>query len=201
MKVVAITGGIATGKSAAGRILKDLAPNVPFFDADASVGRLLCRSDVVLAISGVFGKGVVDGEGKVRREVLRDEVFAVEESRKRLEGILHPMVREECLEHLGKWRKKPESSLFIADIPLLFESAFDLGQDASVVVATSENTQRARLKARNHFDDNLISSILAAQLPIMKKVALADVVVWNEGGLEQLKHQLILFLKLMKSHE
>jgi dephospho-CoA kinase len=85
--------------------------------------------------------------------------------------------------------------LFVADVPLLFESGFDFGQELNLVVAISQATQRTRLKARNHFEDRMISSMLKAQLTIMEKVARADVVFWNEGGFAILERQLVRFLK------
>jgi dephospho-CoA kinase len=86
-----------------------------------------------------------------------------------LETILHPKVRKECLEKLDFYSKTMSTTLFVADVPLLFESGFDFGQELNLVVATSQATQRTRLKARNHFEDRMISSILKAQLPIREK--------------------------------
>ena len=91
--------------------------------------------------------------------------------------------------------------MFVADVPLLFEGAFSFSQDLNLVVATSTGTQRSRLRDRNHFDDALISSILAAQLPIMEKVAQANLVFWNEGPLEVLQDQIDHFIDSLTIHE
>jgi dephospho-CoA kinase len=104
-------------------------------------------------------------------------------------------VRNDCLEKCREASRNPLTTLFVADVPLLFESEFDFGQELNLVVATSEATQRRRLKARSHFDDRMISSILAAQLPIMEKVARGDVVFWNEGRPSILEQQLARFLE------
>ena len=83
------------------------------------------------------------------------------------------------------------SSLFVADVPLLFESGFDFGYERSLLVATTRETQLARLKSRNGFDNTLAEAILATQIPILEKLRRADVVFWNEGSEEVLRHQIL----------
>ncbi len=197
--ILALTGGIATGKSTCGRILRILDPSIEIFDCDQSARKFLKSPRVIQKIIQIFGKAIVNAQGQLMRESLRQEVFHHSDKRQALENVIHPLVREECLEKLEISRKKEASSLFIADVPLLFESGFDFGQESHLVIATSEETQRARLKARNHFDDNLITSILNAQWPMMEKVARADVVFWNEGPIVQLEYQLARFLKTIKN--
>jgi transcription termination factor Rho len=85
--------------------------------------------------------------------------------------------------------------MFVADVPLLFESGFDLRPEQVLLVATSPETQLARLKARSGFDDSLAGKILAAQWPIERKIPLADLVFWNEGPEKVLRGQIIRFLK------
>jgi len=197
MKVCALTGGIATGKSTVVEILQHLDPNIIFFDADQSVQRFLEKENVITEIVSIFGVKVQHGDGSLNRSELREIVFGFPERRKLLEGVLHPKVRKECLEKRDLYAKDPSATLFVADIPLLFESGFDFDQELNLVVAVSETTQRSRLKDRNHFGDRMISSILEAQLPIMEKVALGDVVFWNEGCPSILEKQLMRFLQFI----
>ena len=194
MKVMALTGGIATGKSTAVRILKELDSGVAIFDSDESVQGLLGQPDVLAEISGALGRSVIGPDGGLDRPLLRSLVFENPDLRKKLEGVLHPKVRKECLEKLAEYRSNPSTTLFVADVPLLFESGFHFGQEFNLVVATSSSTQRTRLKARSHFEDRMITSILQAQLPIMEKVARGDVVFWNEGTPAVLSRQLQRFL-------
>lgn len=194
MKTLALTGGIATGKSTAGKILRRLCPSMGFFDCDEAVQVLLQDTRVLAEIAGVFGAEVVTAQGALDRSRLRGLAFENEENRKKLEAILHPKVRKECLEKREKCSTNPSTTLFVADVPLLFESGFDFDQEFNLVVATSVATQRIRLKARSHFEDNLISSILKAQLPISEKIARGDVVFWNEGRPAILEKQLVTFL-------
>jgi dephospho-CoA kinase len=159
------------------------------------VQSLLQKREVLDEISEALGQSVTKTDGSLDRAALRKLVFGNDILRGKLEIILHPKVRKECLEKLDFYSKTTSTTLFVADVPLLFESGFDFGQELNLVVATSQATQRIRLKARNHFEDRMISSILKAQLPIMEKVARADVVFWNEGSLSILESQLARFLK------
>ncbi len=195
MYCFALTGGVATGKTTFGRILAELAPSLVLFDCDAAVGRLLSEPEVGDEIVSSLGEEFSgNGTGGVDRVRLRERVFRDEAGRKILEGILHPRVRQECLELQRETANKNPSSLFVADVPLLFESGFDFGYERSLLVATTRETQMSRLKSRNGYDDALAEAILAAQLPIMDKVRRADVVFWNEGPQEVLRRQISHFL-------
>lgn len=195
MRVLALSGGIATGKSTVGKMIHRLMPTSAFFDCDESVQCLLKAQEVLEEISETLGQSVIKTDGSLDRATLRKLVFENEISREKLETILHPKVRKECLEKLNFYSRTSPTTLFVADVPLLFESGFDFGQELNLVVATSQATQRNRLKARSHFEDRMISSILKAQLPIMEKVARADVVFWNEGSRSITERQLARFLK------
>jgi transcription termination factor Rho len=191
MKVIALTGGIATGKSTVCRLLLDWFPRrLVLFDCDAVVRKLLENNpDVIGAVEAAFGKGAIDSNGTVNRDFLRKQVFANEEARVCLESILHPRVHQECLDSLERAATQG-AELFVADVPLLFEKGFHFGQAEIIVVATSRSTQIERLKQREGFDDSMIESILDAQLPIQQKMSQADVVFWNEGPRNLLSTQI-----------
>ena len=196
MRIVALTGGIASGKSTACRLLAEVVPSVRLFDCDASVRKLLETDPQVAArVVAMFGREVAGADGALNRAMLRSRVFADPASRRLLEGILHPRVREECLASRDLAAKEG-AALFVADVPLLFENGFDFGQEQALLVAVSRATQIARLKARNRFDDPLIESILAAQLPLDEKLARADVGFWNEGPLDVLRRQIFRYARI-----
>ena len=196
MLTLALTGGIATGKSTAVRLFKEFVPDIVVFDCDESVKGLLKQESVVAELVSLFGNAIADpGTGALIRENLRAEVFGNPEKRKQLEGVLHPRVREECLA-LREKAFKEGARCFLADVPLLFENGFDFGQTQAITVATTRATQIERLKARNGWDDALIDSVLAAQLPIEEKTARADTVFWNEGEPATLKAQIKRFCKI-----
>lgn len=189
MKSIALTGGIASGKSTVCRLLREWLPAVAIFDCDAAVHQLLeSDPEVAVRVAEVFGSEALDARGRVDRGFLRGRVFGDDAARARLEEILHPRVREECLDSLAQAAKRG-AELFVADVPLLFEKGFDFGQTQVLVVAVSRATQVQRLKARSGFDDRLIESILAIQLPIQEKMSRADVVFWNEGPPAVLRSQ------------
>lgn len=199
MLTLALTGGIATGKSTAVCHFQEFAPDIVVFDSDESVKDLLKTREVISELSEIFGVRIIDeATGGIIRENLRSEVFENEEKRKKLEGVLHPRVRQECLA-LKEKAAKQGARCFLADVPLLFENDFDFGYDQAITVATSRATQIARLKARNDWDDDLIESVLAAQLPLEEKTARADIVFWNDGAPDVLKAQIKRFCKILPS--
>ncbi|MDB9741802.1 dephospho-CoA kinase [Akkermansiaceae bacterium] len=193
LRVFGLTGGIATGKSTAVSFFKELDPDVVVFDADACVKQLYQSDSVLNEIENHFGKeALIDGE--LNRDFLRTKLFHCEKSKKFLESLLHPRVRKECLALLEKAKQSSSATLFLADVPLLFEKSFGFGQELNLVVAVSTSTQILRLKKRNGFDDATVHAILEAQLPMDQKIDLADIVFWNDGQPEVLKMQIQRFL-------
>ncbi len=193
MHTMALTGGIASGKSTVCRALKEFIPNLVIFDCDISVHRLLeSDSEVAAIISESFGAHALDSQGRIDRHFLRGKVFADEAARLRLEAILHPRVKQECLDSLEKAATRG-ADLFVADVPLFFEKGFDFGQNGVLIVASSRSTQIQRLKARGGFEDSLIESILSAQLPVQEKMSRSDVVFWNEGPPSIIRSQIRRF--------
>lgn len=195
MLVFGLSGGIASGKSTACRMLARLCPGAVIFDADACVHRLLAAdAATVAAVAARFGRKVLGEAGGIDRPVLRGLVFGDDAARQDLEALLHPRVREECLESLASARKL-RASLFVADIPLLFENAFDLGQDGNLLVAAGLPTRLKRLRERSGLDDATADAILAAQMSQEEKLRRANHVFWNEGPPLVLEAQLTRFLQ------
>ncbi len=193
MQVMALTGGIASGKSTVCRFLREFLPSIVIFDCDAAVHRMLEGDDEVAGIiREAFGGQALDANGRIDRHFLRGRVFADDAARLRLEAILHPRVKQECLASMESAATRG-AELFVADVPLFFEKGFEIGQCQVLVVASSRATQIQRLKARGNFEDALIEAILAAQLPVQEKIALADVVFWNEGPQAVIRAQIRRF--------
>lgn len=193
MRVLALTGGIASGKSTVCRMLREWLPSIVIFDCDEAVHQMLeVDREVAGIIATAFGDQALDIPGRVDRHFLRSRVFADEAARLKLEAILHPRVRQECLDSLERAATRG-AEVFVADVPLLFEKGFDFGQNQVIVVASSRSSQIQRLKARGGLDDQLIDSILATQLPVQEKMARADIVFWNEGPPAVLRSQIRRF--------
>lgn len=194
MKTLIVTGGIATGKSTAIRLLMETGgPRLRLFDCDAEAGRLLDGGRLKESLSAAFGPASVDAAGRADRGFLRELVFRNPESRRRLEGIIHPLLHQECLAQMEAARQNAAVDGFVIDVPLFFETSACYRQDSVCVVAVSRETQKTRLALRNGFREDMIEAILAAQRPIMEKVAAADFVIWNEGPPPLLRRQIQRF--------
>jgi dephospho-CoA kinase len=185
--LLGITGGIATGKSTVARFLHERA-NLTTFDADACVHELLATDhEVISAIRLEFSLP----ETPIDRAALRQIVFLDPEARRRLESILHPIVR-------AKWQAltddcRANGRCLLADIPLLFETGAAPAFDATIVVAASPQVQQQRLVSRG-LEQEMIDAMLASQWPIRQKIALANHVIWNDGSLAELERQCVLLL-------
>lgn len=194
MLTLALTGGIATGKSTFARLFCEMAPGTAFFDCDASVQQLLARPDVIATIAASLGADLAGPDGQLDRGRLRERVFDHPEHRRTLEGILHPKVREECLAARQAAGDGGNARFFLADVPLLYESGFPVPRDIEIVVACGPATQRSRLMERSKFSGELADKILAAQLPLEEKMRRARIVLWNGGQPASLRWQTQLFL-------
>ena len=194
MKSFGLTGGIATGKSTVVKIMMLADPSIVVFDADACVHELYKDKDVLVRVRDLLGDESLTKQGGLNKDYLRDVLFSDENLKKELENMIHPMVRKECLALQQEAMHSHSASFFVADIPLLFESGFDFGQEANLVVAVSRETQVQRLKMRSGLDDATVYAILEAQLPISYKEKCADVVLWNEGPKSVLEAQVKRFI-------
>lgn len=182
MKVLVLTGGVASGKSTVLRHLLALGNGkIVCFDCDREVGRLYESGSVAPLLLEAFGPDCLQVDGSVNRSWLRELVFGNPEERSRLEALIHPVLQQECLARVDAMRQNEAVKGFVIDVPLFFEGGADYGQDAVCVVGVSPETQRMRLARRNGFGGELIQSILSAQLPLSVKLVRADMVLWNEG--------------------
>jgi dephospho-CoA kinase len=178
---VALTGGIATGKSHVSRRLR--ARGVPTIDADELAHQaLMAGTRSAAAISRRFGSQVVLPDGGIDRRRLGAIVFADRDARADLESIVHP----EVYSAIDRWFSDQEShgaqcGFAVADIPLLFETGREGAFDRVVVAACPPDMQVARMIARDHLTAEQARARLAAQWPIAEKVRLADVVIRTDG--------------------
>jgi dephospho-CoA kinase len=173
MKVIGLTGGIGMGKSTAANTFKRL--RVPVFDADAAVHALQARGGRAVApIAAAFPGTVRDG--RVDREALRQAVLGKPEAMRRLERIVHPLVRGEELRFLAAARRRAER-LVVLDIPLLFETRGEGRCDLVVVVTAPAAVQRWRVLRRPGMTEERLRYILSRQMPDREKRRRADLLV------------------------
>jgi dephospho-CoA kinase len=173
MKILGLTGGIGMGKSTASALLTDLG--VPVYDADRAVHALLAPGGAaVKAVVRAFPTAKA-GKG-VSRPKLGKLVFGNPKALKRLEAILHPLVRQQEKAFLHRMRAR-RARLVVLDIPLLYETGGDKRCDAVAVVWAPAALRRARVLRRPGMDDKRLRAILAQQLPDRVKRMRADFAV------------------------
>ncbi len=181
--MIAVSGGVASGKSLFANAFVDLAKNgTGHFDCDEAVHALLTEAGVQAAIRERFGGEVFDDGGQLDRRALGERVFGCGEERRDLERILHPRVLEQA-ETLTRELTKREvvPAYLVFEVPLLYEVDFPLQRDSDVVLACSPEIQRQRLRENRGLGDEVIEQMLAAQLPMEEKISRAEKVIWNDG--------------------
>ena len=197
LHILGLSGGIATGKSTFCTLLKKLNSSIIIFDADQAVSDLYENQEVISCLSDYFGAELFSVNGELDKGFIRKRVFSNEDDKAFLEEVFHPRVRQECLALLSETIRKESSCMFVADIPLLFENGFDIGQSANLLVATGKQTQIDRLIKRNTWDLRVMEAVIASQMTIEAKMNLADVVFWNEGPPAILEAQVRRYLQSM----
>ena len=193
-----LTGGIATGKSSFLERVAAKDPGVGVFDCDGAVDQLLTEPQVLARVRALFGDRVFSGGEVLDRSALRRVVFAEESCRRQLEALLHPQVRSRCEKRFSQYAAEYPEGLFVADVPLYYETDGSYPNDMVAVVATSNAMQRQRLRHRSRLSTAEAESMIQAQIPIEEKVLGADLLIWNEGPLERLDDQAELFLERLR---
>ena len=179
MIVLGLTGSIGMGKSTAAGMLRRM--RVPLFDADAEVHRLLAPGGPAVARVEAAFPGVRDAKGGIDRRRLGERVFGNPQALRRLEGILHPMVRVAEKRFVRRARANGEP-LAVLDIPLLFETGGETRCDYVLVVSAPAWLQRQRVIRRPGMTADRFTAILRAQIPDREKRRRADFVVISGLG-------------------
>jgi dephospho-CoA kinase len=173
VKILGLTGGVGMGKSTAAAMLRRM--RVPVYDADAAVHRMMGKGGIAVAAVAAAFPGVVK-DGAIDRAALGSRVFGDPGAMKRLEAIIHPLVRRDEDRFLAEMRRR-RAKLVVMDVPLLFESGRDRRYDATIVVAAPEFLRRARVLARPGMTPARLAAIMAKQMPDIEKRRRADIVV------------------------
>src|SRR5262245_11030778 len=181
MIVIGLTGGVGMGKSTSAGILARRGLSV--IDTDELARELVRPGKPALAeISKVFGPGVIDGAGELRRGEVAKIVFNDPTKCKQLESILHPRIRELWVAQIEQLRVGNCRAAVVV-IPLLFETDAAKYFTHIICVACSAATRRVRLAARG-WTAPAIEQRIASQSPVEKKIAASHFVVWSEGSLD-----------------
>ena len=178
MKILGLTGSVGMGKSTAATMLMRM--RVPVYDADAAVHRMMAKGGgAVAAVAAAFPG--VENNGAIDRAALGRRVFGDDAAMKRLEAIIHPMVRADESRFLAAMRRRG-AKLVVMDVPLLFESGRQQRYDATMVISAPAFLQRARVLARPGMTAARFAAILARQLPDAAKRRRADFIVTSGLG-------------------
>ena len=185
--VAGLTGGIASGKSAAAEMFR--AAGAYIIDTDVIARRVTDFSEVREKLQRFFGEAF-SGETLNRRE-LRKIVFSDEEKRKLLDSVLHPSIMEETKREISEAVLKSTSPVIIVVVPLLFETEFYKLTKPNITVACDESVRIERLQKRDNVSMELAESMVRAQMTDEERAARADIVLENDGGLARLRAQVL----------
>jgi dephospho-CoA kinase len=185
-RIIGITGNIACGKTAVGKMLLELGAE-RYIDADAVVHRLYeSGQPIAVQVAEAFGPSVVAADGSVDRKALGALVFQDADAMRRLEAIVHPAVGKALLDELSK--VSPGGIAIIDAVKLLEGGSAALAQSKWLVTCPEEQ-ELARLMARNLLSEEEARTRLLAQPPLAPKFALVDEVIDNGGSLEETQRQ------------
>jgi dephospho-CoA kinase len=183
MFILGLTGSIGMGKTTTAQLFA--GEGVPVHDSDAAVHRLY-EGEAVGAIEAAFPGTTANG--LVDRQKLGAMVVGDVAALKRLEAIVHPLVRQSETRFLEQARARGEK-IVLLDIPLLYETGGDQRVDAVVVVTAPADMQRRRVLTRPGMTPEKLDALLAKQMPDSEKRARADFIVDSGGGLEAAREQ------------
>ena len=182
--VLGLTGGIASGKTAAADRLASLGATL--VDTDLISREVVEPGQHALSqIEQHFGSEVIQDDGHLHRAVLRERVFQDPAERQWLEALLHPLIRQTTLDRA----QNTETPIAVVVVPLLFESGHYKEIDASLVIDVPVELQRQRTLSRDGVSEAQVDSILSAQMDRQSRIDRADYVISNTGTLDELYSQ------------
>ena len=185
--IVGLTGGIASGKSTVSNLFRKYG--IEIVDADKVAKEVSEKKESIEKISNIFGKDILDSDGKIVREKLREKAFKNRELLQELNKIIHPQVMEYFK------RKKEENS---KDEILIFEAKMEYLCDKIIVVGVDVQKQIRRVVARDGSSEELAKKIIFNQMPLDEKIKKADIVIMNDGTLDELEAKVMKIYRELK---
>ena len=186
MLIVGLTGGVASGKTAVSRVLKEEGAYI--IDADQIARELVqphtpAWSELIKA----FGQEILKEDGSIQRKKLAEIVFVDPKKRELLNQILHPRIKEEMDRRTKEIGEKDPQAIVVIDAPLLVELGDQREMDKLIVVTATQTQQIERLKDRDRTKTEEALRIVFSQMPLEEKLRFADYVIRNEGSMEETK--------------
>ena len=201
---IGLTGGIASGKSTVADLFAGFGAAI--IDTDVIAREVVQPGEPALAeIAETFGPAVIDADGQLDRAAMRQLVFADDDARRTLEGILHPRIREatiaksRAIEACDGRSNRPTSGYQLIVVPLLVESDLKAILDRVLVVDCDVDTQVRRLLERDAETEAQARRMIAAQSSREQRLAIADDVIVNDGSLEDLRAQVAALHEIYRS--
>lgn len=195
-KIIGLTGGIASGKSTVTAYLRQKGYQV--VDADQLVHSLQAKGGLLYqALILAFGTGILGPGQELDRPKFAQLIFNDPAARKKSADLQDRIIRQELIKERD--RLAQEEDIFFMDLPLLFELDYEDWFDEIWLVVLDEDQQLQRLMARNGYSFDQAQKRIAAQLPLAKKIRLADQLIDNNGSLEETYAQLDQQLERLKA--
>ena len=197
MKLIGLTGGIASGKTSVARILKRLGAAV--VDADALAREVVePGQEAWREIVATFGAEILQSNRSLDRQKLRAIIFSDPAARKRIEAIIHPRVRALAEKRIAEHAAAGQD-IVVYEVPLLFEGKLHEWLRPVLLVACDVDVQKQRLRHRDGVDAATAQKHIDAQMSLEDKRRLADYVIENDGTLEDLERQVRSVLEKIKA--
>lgn len=188
MRIIGLTGGIASGKSTVSEELQRLGAAI--VDADKVAWQLAApHQPIWQAYVLRYGKSVINDDDSLNRQAVAERVFSNKDELKWMNEMAHPLIRAEMFRQIDDLRQKEkdgDNTVVILDVPLLFEGGWQSMTDETWLVYTSEQNQIARLKLRNGIEEAEARKRIASQMSLSEKKKLADFTISNNGTKDEL---------------
>lgn len=195
--VIGITGGIASGKSLAARILAELGAGV--IDADELNHQVLHRDTVRRQVQERWGRDIYDAEGRLNRRKLADIVFRDEGEKAKLEALTHPLINELRGDMIQRYESDDRIGAVVLDTPLLFEVGQDRLCDAILFVEADQPLRAVRVQTHRGWDEDELQRRENLQKPLDNKRRMSDYIVVNNSDIDALRQRLKAIYQLVTS--
>jgi len=192
VKLIGITGGIASGKTTVDKMVRKAGYKV--IDSDSIAHEILLDPAVIKTVAATFGSSVIEND-QVNRKALGELIFMSPAKQQQLNRIIHPLVKERIKQDI---QKMPNEQIVFVDVPLLYEANMERDFDQIIVVYISEKLQLERLIGRDDITMNYAIAKMNRQMSIEDKIRQADFLINNEGSYEHTEQQVKDIIRRIK---